>query len=109
MQRFTAITIMTNLAHTIRLHLWEYHQNEQKVVFFSDLHLGDPILMSTSAAIIKSRERIDCFIIPAAEDVIESTKGAYGSDAEYNLEREMLIGVIKKWNAIIGATEQVGS
>lgn len=97
MQRDTTVTLMNNLTKTIRHLLWAFHEAERKLVFWVDLPENDEERASHVGTIQRHVDRVNDHIIPAADDLMDSTKDKFTGDDAYDEAFTLLIHVRNKW------------
>ena len=112
MQRDTVVTIMDNPTKTIRYHLWAFREAERKLVFWIDLPENDEERARHVATIERHIKRVNNHILPAADDLMDSTKDTFTGDDTYDQAFNLLIHVRNKWvrttEGVISAEDATG-
>ena len=103
MQLNTYLTMLSNLSNTIRHHTWAYHTAGERFAFWCDMPTIDDELSKHAKAMQRHFGRIEQDLIPAADDIIAASEGAFGHDERWKRYVDELQAVIEKWKRVAGA------
>lgn len=116
MQRDTVVTLMGNLTDAILYRVWAFHEGERELALWVDLpenydlrglicDLGlfdarrptDEGRAGHIATITRHVKRVNDHILPAADDLMDSTKGNFTGNDAYDEAFNLLISARNKW------------